>query len=86
LKSKVLNKIVYISDNDEICYCEESFYKTCISRIANDLPCCEMMVRFTPVDREGGSDSTRAGDDDLLDAMKKSKQFLKTLDHLDRMK
>jgi len=85
VRSKVINKVVHISDDDEVCFCDEIFYKTCISRIAGNLPCQEMMVRFTPVDRGNDSDGTR-GDGDFLDVLKSSRQFSKTLDHLDRMK
>ncbi|MCK5020532.1 MAG: hypothetical protein KAS32_26170 [Candidatus Peribacteraceae bacterium] len=86
MKSKVINKVVYISDKEEICFCDRHFYKTCISRIANGLPCQEMLVRFTPIDREIDSNSTGSAGSDFLCGVKTNKEFLKTLDHIDRMK
>jgi hypothetical protein len=90
LKSKVLIKVVHISDKDEICFCEKSFSKTCSTRIVNNLPCEETLIRFTSIEREDsnvlGTDALEKVDEVERGLKNLNREFFKTLKHLDRMK
>jgi len=83
LKSKVLSKVVHISDSNDVCFCDNGFYKTCVARIANNLVCQESLIRITPVSRDLSDDDGYGPGDDLCRA---NSEFKKTLKHLDRMK
>ena len=86
MESKIFNLIAYISDEDEICFCEKDNFKTCVERIKNNLPCAEMIVRFTPVVREDTgtvADIIKTEEDLLKDV---NSTLKKTLDHLRRIR
>ena len=68
--SKVFYKTVYIAEDESICMCDNNFCKTCTKRIIGDLECIEMVVRFTPIERDHQEDL--------------GVEFLKTLNHLDK--
>lgn len=83
LKSKVLTKVVHVTDDDEICFCDREFSKTCAVRIAGGLSCLETVIRLTPVELSSSEDrlpESITAIDSRLRNVKHS--FLKTLDHL----
>lgn len=90
MKSKVLEKVVLVTEDNEICFCDSEFRKTCIARIANNLPCLEMLVRLTPIERGVSTDCDdgqlpMAGsvDPELKHA---TSEFAKTLNHFKKMR
>lgn len=83
MRSIVLNKVVHVTDTEELCSCDKESSKTCAIRIKNNLPCTEMIVRLTPVDRREDKDGFDAGIDDFRLA---NKEFIKTLEHLNKMR
>ena len=86
MKSKVLNKIVFVTDENEICMCDTEFRKTCVVRIANNYPCCETMVRLTPVERVTPSETCDGVLGEESEISKAVSEFEKTLRHFDRMR
>lgn len=86
MKSKVLEKVVYIDEDGEICLCDADFRKTCVARIANDLPCHESIVRVTPVDRSVDDDSDISLNCVDPELKKITSEFSKTLRHFDKMR
>ena len=87
LKSRVMTKIVLITEDDEICFCDKDFRKTCAIRISGNLPCRETIVRFTPVERDYSDnripEAITAIDSNLRNV---KHSFMQTLAHLKRMK
>jgi hypothetical protein len=52
-----LKKTVYIDpDTNNLCHCEDDFYKTCPLRAASKLDCREAIVAITFIDREAESE------------------------------
>jgi len=89
LKSKVLSKVVLVTEKDDLCSCDKEFSKICVVRIAGNLPCQESIVRLTPVDRtldEPDGDLSISDGDPEIQIRKIKSEFLKTIQHLDRMK
>ncbi len=87
MESKVLEKMVFIDDEQNVCFCDKQFSKTCAVRIANSLSCREAIVRITFLD---GEESMDAGvflggvvDKELVNI---KNSLSKTLHHLDRFR
>lgn len=87
LESKVLTKVVLITEDDEVCFCDSDFRKTCSVRLAGHLPCREMIIRFTPVDRLDDEEKLPEYITAISGNLKNVEHsFLKTLKHLERNK
>lgn len=87
MKSKTLTKIVLLQNDDIECVCNKKEYSTCAARLKDNLPCEEMIIRLTTVDREKIDnklpDTVRSLDSRLRNTQN---SFMGTLDHFDRMK
>lgn len=87
MESKVLYKVANVSDKGELCFCDKEFSKTCSLRHRENLQCCEVVIRITPVDREG-SEITDSDFESLKSLDKELKDlqggFRKTLNHMGR--
>ena len=84
--SNVLRKVVFITEEGDICSCDGNFYKVCHLRLSGNLPCRESMVRVTAVDRqpkaleEEGPAKVVKSIDEAFD--KVENKFKRTLEHL----
>lgn len=79
----VKRTVLYVVDTGHICQCDGDFWKTCVLRVANELPCQEAIISITPIIREDADpavDSVRALDSklaDLTDGLRKMEKKLR---------
>jgi hypothetical protein len=88
MHSVAIERVVLLTDNNDLCYCDTDFCKVCAVRIANGLPCKKSILRVTdiseePSDVDDGLDVVRSLDKRLSGI---TNALSETLRHANRMK
>ena len=47
MESKVITKIAFVDSENNICLCDEHFYKTCSVRVVNNLACAKYYLAMS---------------------------------------
>jgi len=75
-----------IDRNNNVCMCDDNFYKTCKVRISNNLNCKKSIIRITHLESEPTNDNYDSSINSLDKRLRNIRSsFKETIEHLGKL-